>query len=209
MDDERDIEALRGLIRAVPRQPDVWVRASEHSGHVGAVLADTCLQAGLNYETVVVPRVKRFLAAYPEASTVSALRALLQTKEPAELLGLQNERKGKTFRALTALLEAEGVESADELRTWLANAATREKLLAVFGVGIKSAAYLRLLMGLPSIAIDVHLRRAAEGVGVRRSDDDLERLFTDAAAREGVPLSVLDGSLWQDGSDKANRRRAT
>jgi hypothetical protein len=206
--DETAIDALRAVLARVPRRPEIWVRASENSGHVGAVLAESALQAGLNYETVVVPRVKRFIKEYPSASTVSGLLDVLRINETSVVLGIKNARKCATFRALAELLRDEGVESGTDLRTWLEGTASRPKLLRVHGVAIKTAAYMRLLTGLASIAVDVHLRRAAAEAGVRRNDADLERLYTIAAERERIPLADVDGSLWQDGSEKSRTKRS-
>jgi hypothetical protein len=191
----------------MPRRPDVWVRASENSGHVGAVLAEAALQAGLNYEAVVVPRVKRFVKDYPAAAKVSGLTALLASGDVAVVLGIKNARKCQTFSDLARLLTTEGVETAEQFRAWLERGDSRAKLLRVPGVGVKTAAYVRLLVGLPAIAIDVHLRRAASQVGVVGSDEELERLYTLAAAEAGIALADLDGSLWQQGSDSSKLRR--
>ena len=207
VDDAQAIAALTGVLDRMPRRPDVWVRASENSGHVGAVLAEAALQAGLNYESVVVPRVKRFVKEYPAAASVSGLAALLGSGDIAVVLGINNARKCRTFSDLAHLLTAEGVETADQLRTWIERSDSRSKLLRVPGVGVKTAAYIRLLLGLPAIAIDVHLRRAASEVGVVCSDEELERLYTLAAVHAGVALAELDGSLWQQGADQSKKRR--
>ena len=207
LSDADAVAALRTVIARTPRRPDVWVRASENSGHVGGMLAECALQAGLNYETVVVPRVKAFVDKYPAASTVSGLRALLASSDTASLLGIRNARKCGVFRDLAHLLFTENVETPPDLRAWLEHRDSRNKLLALHGVAVKTAAYLRLLIGLPSVAIDVHLRRAAAEVGVRRPDDKLEQLYSEAAKQEGVPLAELDGSLWQRGADRSRTRR--
>lgn len=210
--DAAAVAALIGLLRRLPRQPDVPVGASDHGDHVGAILADATLQAGLNYGAVVVPRIRRVVQEYPSAATVSGLLVLLASTSTAEVLGLKNTRKCRTFRELAELLGAERVEIATELRQWLDKPGTRAKLLRVHGVAVKTAAYLRLLLGLPGIAIDVHLRRAAADVGVTGSDEELERLFTRAAELSGMPLAVVDGSLWQRSSNQSQmrrRRRAT
>jgi endonuclease III len=163
------------------------------------------LQPGLHYRAVVEPRVREFVVKFPAAATVLGVLALLETRPAAELLRNTNVRKCGVFQNLARLLRTEGVDSASELRAWLTEPASRPKLLVLHGVGIKTAAYLRLLVGLPSIAIDIHLRRAAEAVGVTRSDEDLERLYTAAAANIGVDLAELDGSLWQQGADARQR----
>jgi hypothetical protein len=206
-DDSTAVVALRGILARLPRRPDVWIRASENSNHIGAMLAESALQAGLDYEAVVVPRVKQFLLKYGAASTVSGLLQALRAARAETVLGIKNSRKCRTLVELADLLSAEGVETADDFRTWLQQPESRSKLLAVYGVGVKTAAYLRLLAGLPAIAIDIHLRRAAADVGVVRSDDELERLYTAAAQAEAIPLPEVDGSLWQDGAERSRRRR--
>jgi hypothetical protein len=202
------VAALRSLIACIPRRPDVWVRASENSDHVGAVLADAALQPGVDYKSVVEPRVKRFVHDFPVAITVSGVRALLETCDASTLLGNRNARKCGVFRSLVDLLGKEGVETISDLRAWLDRPGTKAQLLAIHGVKHKTAAYLRLLVGLPAIAIDVHLRRLASEVGVEGSDEELETFYTVAAEAEGVSLRDLDGSLWQAGTD-SSRRRAT
>ena len=75
--------------------------------------------------------------------------------------------------------------------------------MSIRGVKHKSAAYLRLLMGLPSIAIDV--RRLAASVGVEGTDAELEEHYTAAADAEGRSLQELDGGLWHAGADASSR----
>lgn len=194
------------MISTLPRRPDVWIRASENSGHLGAVLADAALQPGLNYTVVVQPRVKRIVRDYPSAASLSGLRVLLDTCSVKQLLSINNARKCSVFESLVELLRMERVETSDDLRSWIVRPDSKSKLLNIKGVGYKTAAYLRLLVGLPAIAIDVHLRRAAADVGVTGSDQELELLYTLAAEADGISLSDLDGLLWQAGADSRRGR---
>jgi hypothetical protein len=179
------------------------MRASENSAHLGAILVDASIQPGINYTAVVQPRVNRILRDFPSAATLSGLRELLRTRSVGDLLLIKNARKCSVFESLVNLLQAEGVDSCDDLRRWIVQADSRGKLLAITGIGIKTAAYLRLLLGLPAIAIDVHLRRLAAGVGVKRSDEELEILYVRAAEALGMSSYDLDGLLWQNGSRRA------
>jgi len=52
-------------------------RTRSTCGHLGAVLADSILQAGLNYTTVVRPRVLAILQVYPSS-------CLLYTSDAAD-----------------------------------------------------------------------------------------------------------------------------
>lgn len=203
--DAADIAALQRVIERLPQRAGPWVRASENGDHIGALLADAALQPGLDYRSVVEPRVRRIAREYPAASSISGLLEILAKQDVKVVLGIVNVRKCAVFHSLAQLLQGESVETVSELRSWLGRSESRSKLLAIHGVGTKTASYLKLLVGLPAIAIDVHLRRAAETAGVHRSDEDLERLFGEAAAQAGVPLAALDGALWQQGNDRRRR----
>lgn len=203
--DDSDIAALCRVIERLPTAETLWVRASENGDHIGALLADAVLQPGLDYRSVVEPRVQRLAREYPSASSITGLVEILDRQEVKLVLGIANVRKCGVFRSLTNLLRNDGVESTVELRAWLERVDTRSKLLAIHGVGPKTASYLKVLVGLPAIAIDVHLRRAAEEAGVHRTDEDLERLYTEAASRSGIPLTELDGALWRDGNSRRRR----
>jgi len=203
--DDSDIAALCSVIERLQSPETPWVRASENGDHIGALLADAVLQPGLDYRSVVEPRVHRLAREYPSASSITGLVEILDRQDVKVVLGIANVRKCGVFRSLTNLLRNDGVESTVELRAWLERVDTRSKLLAIHGVGPKTASYLKVLVGLPAIAIDVHLRRAAEEAGVHRTDEDLERLYTEAASRSGIPLTELDGALWWDGSSRRRR----
>ena len=110
------IAALQAVLTRVPRRPEVWIRASENSNHVGAILAESALQTGLNYDTVVVPRVRRFIQAYPSAHTVSGLLNVLAVNEAPTVLGIKNSRKCRVFVGLAELLRDERVETGTDLK---------------------------------------------------------------------------------------------
>jgi hypothetical protein len=193
------LERIVVLIHALGIQfkTDVRERASERVDHMGAVLADAVLQSGMNYQSFVVPRVRLLRTSYPNATTVSALRRLLRSVGPQSLLGVANVRKCAAIWGLVDLLLDEQVETIAELKSWIEEPASKDKLLTVHGVGTKTVAFLRILLGHDGIAIDTHVRRAAAKVGVSlRSDDELAALFAQAAIQAGVRLTDIDGALW-------------
>ena len=67
-------ELLRHCIESLP---DFKLQKDAATGydHMGALLVDAALQAGIRYETVVWPRVTAVLEHYPEAQTTSEFRA--------------------------------------------------------------------------------------------------------------------------------------
>ena len=55
-------------------------------GHIGAVLADSVLQAGLNYANVVKPRIASILRTFPHATTVNVLIEVIEREGSSKFL---------------------------------------------------------------------------------------------------------------------------
>ncbi|MDB4873813.1 MAG: hypothetical protein JWM41_259 [Gemmatimonadetes bacterium] len=197
------VRSLAALIRTLdlPKSTERWSCASLGSAHVGAVLADATLQSGVNYNAIVAPRVKRIISDCPQASVTSGLRSVLRASGPQAFLNIANLRKCATIWGLADLLRDEGVETIHELATWVIRPDAIDKLRAVFGVGPKTASFMRLQLGHDAIAIDRHIWGAAESAGVQEPDPDrLAALFKDAIAGTEITLAQVDEALWLRGS---------
>lgn len=180
----------KGVVRSNPsyREP---VR------HVGAILADAALQAGLNYRTVVKVRIDRIVQNFPEAATLSGTFNLIAAIGVCEFLQWRHRTKVSRFVCLAELLLRENVEDFQQLQTWLRSPACREKLLAIHGVGPKTVDYLCCLVGLDFIAVDRHIRSFAHDAGVTAADYDfLQTVVSYAADLLGVSRRDFDASIW-------------
>jgi hypothetical protein len=135
-------------------------RASADYDHMGAKLTDAVLQSGINYENVVRPRVDRVFRDFPSGSTTSGFRAVLQKHGAATVLDLKGGRKLRTIVELTDCLADGSIETPASLRVWLGSTENVKRLHAVYGVGPKTTSFMKLLVGLDAIAVDVHVRRA-------------------------------------------------
>jgi hypothetical protein len=165
--------------------------------HVGAILADAALQAGLNYRTVVKVRVDRIVLDFPEAATLSGTYEAFATIGAAEFLQWHHHTKLSRFVCLAELLRNESIDDFDELRTWLQNPSCREKLRAIHGVGPKTVDYLCGLVGLDFIAVDRHIRTFANDAGVKAADYDfLQMVVSYAADLLGISRRHFDASIW-------------
>jgi hypothetical protein len=102
-------EALAAKVRQLPGYPDFPGAAAGQAryDHIGALIADAALQAAIDFNSVVRPRVQRLLAAWPEADTVD----LFLVRVAAE--GLHKVLDWKDARALRLanLLATEGVQT--------------------------------------------------------------------------------------------------
>ena len=165
--------------------------------HVGAILADATLQAGLNYRTVVKVRVDKIVRDFPGAATLSGLFDVIASIGVAEFLRWHHFTKVSRFVCLVELLRNESVDDLHQLRAWLQDPTCREKLRAIHGVGPKTVDYLCGLVGLDFIAVDRHIRAFASDAGVTAVDYDfLQIVISYAADLLGVSRRHFDALIW-------------
>jgi len=175
--------------------------------HMGGVLADSVLQAGLNYTTVVRPRVMAILQTYPKVDTVSALVKLTKKRKTAEFLNWNHHEKVTRFESLVSFMEDWAIEDAEDLRSALNDAGFCKAMQTIHGIGPKTVDYMACLVGIDSIAVDRHVRTFAKKVGVENSDYQfLQRSFCFAADLLALPRREFDAWLWRSASSSAQKQ---
>lgn len=166
--------------------------------HLGAVIADSILQAGLNYMTVVRPRIFAIIENYPSVDTVSSLMDLIETSQVGIFLKWSHFEKIKRFEALVIFLQERGVEDVQDLRLALNSLEFCKDIQTVNGVGPKTVDYMACLVGIDSIAVDRHVRAFARAAGVENDDYYfLRRAFCFAADLLSLPRREFDAWLWR------------
>lgn len=166
--------------------------------HLGAVLADSVLQAGLNYATVVRPRVLAILRTYSSHDTVSSLLELIKEQRTGEFLSWRHHEKVTRFETLVVFLKEWGVEDVHDLRSNLALEEFCEAIQTLNGIGPKTVDYMACLVGIDSIAVDRHVRTFAKSVGVENDDYHfLRKSFCCAADLLELPRREFDAWLWR------------
>jgi hypothetical protein len=174
------------------------------SDHLGAVLADAILQAGVNYRNVVRMRIERIRIQFPEAATLAGLIALLDEKGAAHFLLWNHPVKLSRFVSLTRFLAVLGICNTIELKKWLCQSGSREYLLGLHGIGPKTFDYLSCLVGVDCIAVDRHVRTFAGEAGVAISDyESLRSVVSYAADLLGMPRREFDAWIWRTVSTRA------
>ena len=172
--------------------------------HIGATVGDAVLQANNKYSTHVKPRVNRILARYPNARTTSAVLHLLELTSIAEFLDWHSEARAERFRQVLELFATEGVEVETDLRQWLANEDNLPKLRSIKGVGPKTIDYFKILVGIPTSAIDRHLLNFLGLAGLAPCDyHDAQITINVAADILSVDRAHFDHSIWQFMSKRA------
>lgn len=200
----------RRIVEYVRRLPDFEMAENSELPyrHMGATITDGVLQAGLRYETVVWPRVQHVMAI-PEAATSTGFLAALRGRGGEEVVRWTHPEKLGRMYAVSELFIAEGIETEDDLHSWLCLgssdsaqarrcAANAARLLAVHGIGPKTVDYFKILCGeQDTAAIDLHLTAFLERAGVRvTSYEQAREVIREAAAELGVPAAQLDHSIW-------------
>ena len=165
--------------------------------HMGATIVDSILQAGLNYKTVVYPRVKKLLMAYPEYKTTCDFLILMQTIPLTNLINWTNEVKINRIKELSWFLFNNSVETEADLGIWLINKKNKDKLLNINGIGNKTVDYLTMLSGKPAIAIDRHLFKYLEYAGVIvKSYEEANKIYSYVANKLNMTFYELDKKIW-------------
>jgi hypothetical protein len=168
------------------------------SDHLGAVLADAVLQAGVSYRTVVRTRIDRIHSRFPEAATLPGLITILEQQGAADFLLWSHPVKTQRFESLTQLLATQDIGTTFELKRWLNRSDTRQHLLSVRGIGPKTCDYLSCLVGIDCIAVDRHVRTFASKAGVTISDyDRLKSVVSYAADLLGMTRRDFDAWIWK------------
>lgn len=174
------------------------------SDHLGAVLADAILQAGVSYRTVVRMRVERIHSQFPEAATLPGLITLIEQQGAGEFLLWNHPIKMSRFVLLTYFLATQNISTTVELKLWLNQDDARERLLGLHGIGPKTYDYLCCLVGIDCIAVDRHVRTFANEAGVLISDyDRLKSVVSYAADLLGMARRDFDAWIWQTISARA------
>ncbi|NWG26861.1 MAG: hypothetical protein HXY30_20990 [Pseudorhodoplanes sp.] len=168
------------------------------SNHMGAVLADAILQAGVNYQTVVRVRIERIRLEFPEAAMLSGVTELIEREGAEFFLLWKHPTKVIRFVSLAKFLAMQGVDSTTELRNWLCLENARPSLLNLNGIGPKTCDYLCSLVGIDCVAVDRHIVRFAVDAGVHLSDyERLKGAVSFAADLLGVERRDFDAWIWR------------
>jgi len=201
-------ETLATYIRSLP-DFEIVVSIGDRYEHIGATLTDAVLQAGINYEKVVRPRAEHVRDAYPEARTTSGFARVIQQFGVGRVLNWGSGPKPERLQDLVSLLLQHGIETEDQLRIWLENPASLQRLCQIKGIKDKTAHYLQILVGVQTIAVDSHLFRFLTEAGVPTNTyDKAHHLIRETSTVLGVEPSILDHSIWRYMSERANRTAA-
>jgi hypothetical protein len=178
-------------------------------GHMGAVLCDAGLQAAVNYRTVVAPRIHRLLSHWPCAHTTTAFQRKALRYGLGDVLRWHNHAKLDRIYAMTALFSDHGIDTCHDAQHWLTSPTAEMRLLDLHGVGVKTIDYLRILVGIPGLAVDRHIRAFAVSAGATGGDRAIKRQFAQAASHCGLALDHVDQLVWRNATSSVDSTDAS
>ncbi|MCD6327824.1 hypothetical protein J7M28_09755 [bacterium] len=176
----------------------VLERLSETPDHLGAIVVDAVLQAGINYKTVVRPRVERLRDEYPEARTTSGFLALIDRVCLSDLIEWKGQTKLSTIAEVLNLLKQEQVETRSQLKLWLLQFGSTSRLTQIKGIGEMTADYLKMLAGIEVCAADSLTMGFMRQAGIEpKSYDEARDILCRASRMMDVHPVALGFSIWE------------
>lgn len=165
--------------------------------HIGALFTDIILQSGLNYSTVVKPRVARVFRLFPKANTVSAFDHTINENGINYVINWKNEIKGNRILSLIEYCKNEGIEYEKDLRSYLSEKPNCTKLLALKGIGPKTIDYTLKLLCVETVAVDRHIFNFISKAGINSSDYyEVKQIVEYAADLLQSSRIKLDSFIW-------------
>jgi endonuclease III len=116
--------------------------------------------------------------------------------------------KPRRILELTEFLLGERVETEEGFAEWLTYDQNIALLRQVRGVGPKTADYIKSIVGIPTVAVDRHVRAFVRLAGLEIRDyDQIRETVCAAADILGYDHSALDHAIWVYSSTVLNRIR--
>ena len=173
--------------------------------HIGALFTDVILQAGVNYRSVVRPRVERVLFNYPEAKTVSDFCRILDYYGVSNVLNWNNAAKIRRMEDLLSFCMSHSIETAHDLTSFLNSKSGEAQLKEINGIGNKTCDYIKRLLGFDTVAVDRHIRDFLVEANIMFDDYyEIKEVVEFAADIMAKTRRSLDYSIWSYMSHKRN-----
>lgn len=175
-----------------------------YRNHIGALLTDVVLQAGLNYQHVVAPRVCKVLNDYPVAYTVKRFSAVLQKYSIETVLDWHDCEKQIRMIRILEFCKAQGIQNSYQLKIYLVNSKSNsDKFKSIRGIGDKTYDYLLKLLGVEGVAVDRHLYKLVSDAGIiYKNYKEAKQIVEYAADMMQISRRTLDYSIWSYMSNK-------
>lgn len=168
-----------------------------YNNHLGAILTDIILQAGLNYNSVVFPRVIFVYENYPKASDLQGLLDTLSCISLSEFLQWNHCTKLSRYNCIIEFMIQYKITDSYRLCAFLLDKNNKEKFLNLPGIGKKTLDYFFKLMGSDVVAVDRHILTFLDKANIAYKDyNSAKKIVEYTADILGVSRKDIDFSIW-------------
>jgi len=188
---------LADYITSLDTFPIVPPDSDNEYDHVGALFTDIVLQAGLNYRTVVWPRVENILVNHAEKSSREQFQRLIDEEGLQKIMRWKHPEKLRRMCDLLSFAKANHLNTCSDLKSFLQSTHNREKLRRINGFGPKTIDYTLKLLNFDTVAVDRHIYSfvalaniSAKGYGVTK------QVVEYAADFLQISRSTIDHGIW-------------
>lgn len=216
-DDARRLAQAIALHLADRPEPDWSIAGASPAAKV----IDCVLSLRKHYDSVVLPRVRRFQEEHGGVRSMRELITLIDTVGGAsafvrDVLRMNSPVKGTAILGVGHYLDDmqarfDGDDESARLKAWADWARPGDHLaLDVRGFGLAGFQYLRMLFGAETAKPDVHvIRFVSHALGRTVSDVQALYILERAAEISGQSLRRLDNLIWEAGAKRNERQSST
>ena len=159
------------------------LRTERWDGSVVSMIVDAAFTSiGLNYFTIVVPKVEEFRKIFLESGRIKGLRDLSEAEMEELMKVWKNKRSWIIAKEISSYLSVTNKDDKEALRTWAMNASLEnwkeDPVGRIKGVGLITFQYLRMMGGVDTVMPDKIVKRVIneilENCGLEPVNDDIE-----------------------------------
>jgi hypothetical protein len=188
---------LASYIESLDAFPEVLLGYDCDYDHIGALFTNIVLQAGLNYRSVVKPRVDNLLFNYPHATTRSQFEDLINVEGLEKLIRWQHPEKLRRMRDLLSFARFHQIDSCGELKIFLRDLNNQNSMREIKGFGPKTIDYCLKLLNFDIVAVDRHIYSFVEMADIMTKDyQTTKRIVEYAADFLQISRSAIDQGIW-------------
>ena len=182
-------------------------------GNAVLIILDSCLDStGLNYFTVVLPKVNYFREKYVKNKRITKCSDFSRIKENELISLFKNKRVWEAMKAICKVISKKDCKKGDmeALKEWAKKADPfkfkEDEIGRIKGVGISTFQYLRIQSGIDTIMPDkVIMRWITNNFKAIKTPYDCISEGQKISKRYGISQTELCWSIWIKESGELNR----
>ncbi|WP_456478741.1 hypothetical protein [Geoglobus ahangari] len=186
------------------------LRSERYGGSAVLMVVDAAITSvGVNYFSVVVPRVLQFKEKFVDSGEISTLEDLVRADESRLYSVWRNRRSWSVAKGVAEELLEHG-DGVEALRRWASKAELESwrEWLKVSGAGINTFQYLRMMGGVDTVMPDRIVRRFVERhVSAPKNQVEFVRFAEDIARDHGYMAVELCWLSWLSSYDDERIRK--